>query len=364
MEPAAHQQLPYRILVAPLDWGLGHAVRCIPIIRQILADGHQVLLAVTPSTKPILQKAFPELPLIDIPAYGVRYPFRNMLANAVVQTPHMLKTALQEYCAVKAIVRNHGIDAILSDNRVGCFSRDLPSVYLTHQYTILIPNRILRAFGNWCHRRVIDQFSCLWIPDRGDQFALGPSMSRVSPKKHPHYLGWLSEAKPAPDENDLKATFILSGPEPQRTLLEKRILAEAQKIPGPFALVRGITTQHPIDGKPQSIRIVHDLADRTTIQDLVNRSEVIVSRSGYTTLMDLAFWRKPALLIPTPGQYEQIHLASRMQELGWAHTIEQDHLQLEEDLRQVKRKCIPELPPLADHGLRPALDKLYQLISG
>ena len=214
MEPAAHQQPPYRILVAPLDWGLGHAVRCIPIIRQILADGHQVFLAVTPSTKPVLQKAFPDLPRIDMPAYNVRYPFRNMLANALVQIPRMLRTALREYRAVKTIVREYQIDAILSDNRVGCFSRGIPSVYLTHQYTIPIPNPLLRAFSTWCHRRVIDQFSRLWVPDRSDEYALAPAMSWVSPKKHPRYLGWLSEARPTPQDHDLKATFILSGPEP------------------------------------------------------------------------------------------------------------------------------------------------------
>lgn len=364
MQPAAHQQLPYRILVAPLDWGLGHAVRCIPIIRQIRYDGHEVLLAVTPSTRPVLQKAFPDLPLIDIPAYGVRYPFRNMLANAVIQTPRIVYTARGENRAVKAIVREHRIDAILSDNRAGCFFPGIPNIYLTHQYTIPIPNPVLRTGSNWCHRRVIDQFSALWIPDRNDQFALGPAMSRVPPKRQPFYVGWLSEAEPATGESTLKATFILSGPEPQRTRLEERILAEAKSLEGPFALVRGITKNQALFGRPESITLVHDLADRKTIQRLVNQSQVIVSRSGYTTLMDLAFWRKPALLIPTTGQYEQEYLASRMQELGWAHTTQQDTLQLERDLRLTSLCRVPKLPEMTDQGLRPALDHLYQLISG
>jgi len=364
MEPAAHQQLPYRILVAPLDWGLGHAVRCIPIIRQILADGHEVILAVTPSTKPILQQAFPDLSRIDFPAYRVRYPYQNMLVNAILQTPHMLGTALRENRVVKNIVRKYRIDAILSDNRVGCFCRGIPNVYLTHQYTVPIPNSLLHAFANWCHRRVIDQFTCLWLPDRGDQSALGPAMSKVPPKKKPFYLGWLSEAQPGLGPTDLRATFILSGPEPQRTRLEDRILAEAKTTQGPFALVRGIISNKPLSSKPDSLHVVHDLADRKTIQTLVNRSEVIVSRSGYTTLMDLAFWRKPALLIPTPGQYEQVHLAKRMQDLGWAHTATQDTLRLEHDLHKANACRMPELPGTPGQGLRPALDYLYQLISG
>ncbi len=364
MQPSAHQQLPYRILVAPLDWGLGHAVRCIPIIRQVLADGNQVLLAVTPSTKPVLQKAFPGLPLIDIPAYGVRYPFRNMLANGLMQSPRLLRTALREYQTVKTIVRKHRIDAILSDNRVGCFFPGIPNIYLTHQYTIPIPNPVLRAFSNWCHRRVMAQFSSLWIPDRNDEFALGPVMSSVPPEKQPFYVGWLSEAKPASGEGDLKATFLLSGPEPQRTRLEERILADAKTMKGPFALVRGVTNNQALSGRPNSITLVHDLADRETIQRLVNRSEVIVSRSGYTTLMDLAFWRKPTLLIPTPGQYEQQHLANRMQESGWAHTTTQKALRLGEDLQRALSCCMPLLPAMNDHGLRPALDHLYELISG
>jgi UDP:flavonoid glycosyltransferase YjiC (YdhE family) len=363
MQPAAHQQLPYRILVAPLDWGLGHAVRCIPIIRRILADGHQVFLAVTPSTEPVLQQAFPDLPRIDIPAYNVRYPFRNMLINGLVQAPRMLKTALREHSTIKEVVREHRIDAILSDNRMGCFFRGIANVYITHQYTILIPNFLLRAVANWCHRRVIDQFSSLWIPDRNDPFALGPAMSRVPPKKQPFYVGWLSEAEPVTGEGDLKATFILSGPEPQRTRLEQRILAEAKSLEGPFALVRGVTNNQALSGRPESIPLVHDLADRKTIQGLVNRSEVIVARSGYTTLMDLAFWRKPALLIPTTGQYEQEYLADRMQESGWAHTTRQEALQLGRDLQLARLGHMPELPEMPDQGLRSALDDLYQLIS-
>jgi hypothetical protein len=364
MQPAAHQQLPYRILVAPLDWGLGHAVRCIPIIRQIMADGHQVILAVTPSTQPVLQEAFPDLPRVDMPAYNVRYPFRNMLINAILQGPRVLLTALREYRVIKEVVREHRIDAILSDNRMGCFFRGIANVYMTHQYTILIPNLLLRAFANWCHRRVIDQFTRLWVPDRNDQFALAPAMSRVPPEKEAHYLGWLSEAKPASGDHDLKATFILSGPEPQRTRLEDRILAEASSLEGPFALVRGVTTNQTLSGRPKSITLVHDLADRNTIRGLVNRSEVIVSRSGYTTLMDLAFWRKPALLIPTPGQYEQEYLADRMQVLGWAYSQTQENVRLEPDLEKARSCLMPELLQKPDQGLRSALDDLYQLISG
>lgn len=364
MQPAAHQQLLYRILVAPLDWGLGHAVRCIPIVRQILKDGHRVILAVTPSTEPVLERAFPGLTRVQIPPYRVRYPYRNMLVNALVQSPRMLHTALWEYRTVKTIVREHRIDAILSDNRAGCFFPGIPNIYLTHQYTIPIPNPVLRAGSSWCHRWVIDQFSALWIPDRNDQFALGPAMSRVPPKKQSFYVGWLSEAEQATGKSDLKATFILSGPEPQRSRLEERILAEARSLPGPFALVRGVTNSQALSGRPESIPLVHDLADRKTIQGLVNRSQVIVSRSGYTTLMDLAFWRKPALLIPTTGQYEQEYLASRMQELGRAHTTRQDTLRLERDLRLAGLCRMPKLPEMTDQGLRAALDHLYQLISG
>jgi hypothetical protein len=235
---------------------------------------------------------------------------------------------------------------------------------MTHQYTILIPNLLLRAFANWCHRRVIDQFTRLWVPDRNDQFALAPAMSRVPPEKEAHYLGWLSEAKPASGDHDLKATFILSGPEPQRTRLEDRILAEASSLEGPFALVRGVTTNQTLSGRPKSITLVHDLADRNTIRGLVNRSEVIVSRSGYTTLMDLAFWRKPALLIPTPGQYEQEYLADRMQVLGWAYSQTQENVRLEPDLEKARSCLMPELLQKPDQGLRSALDDLYQLISG
>ncbi|MBK7872558.1 MAG: hypothetical protein IPJ74_18690 [Saprospiraceae bacterium] len=133
-----------RILVAPLDWGLGHATRCIPIVQELLDQDAEVLLATNGGAFELLRKEFPTLIVEKLPAYNIRYANGNMYWNVGIQLPKIIKAIVSEYYTLKKLIHQYQIDAIISDNRYGCFSKKVKCIFITHQINILIPNFFLK----------------------------------------------------------------------------------------------------------------------------------------------------------------------------------------------------------------------------
>ena len=123
-----------KILIAPLNWGLGHATRSIPIIRHYLAKGDEVVLGGDGESILLLKQAFPDLRVIDLPSLELRYTSdpkqRGFYFRAVGALIRF--TIADHYYLRKALAIEH-FDLIISDNRFGFFSRQVRSVYITHQ---------------------------------------------------------------------------------------------------------------------------------------------------------------------------------------------------------------------------------------
>jgi len=342
-----------RILVAPLNWGLGHATRCIPIIQELQKQGAEVILASDGRALELLKKEFPNLPIFELPPYNIRYPFSSMIFSVGLQFPKIIKAIWKENRAIQHLVEKEKIDVIISDNRFGCFSKKAKTVFLTHQLTIKMPFSWLEKpvrLGNFFWIRKFDE---LWIPDFAGEENLSGELSHLpTPKgelKHDKgtnsllevggkkikYIGALSRMKKYDATKKYDAIFILSGPEPQRTFLEKKILEQIELLKGKFLIVQGKTERKETFQLKPNIKIISFLIANELTQAILE-SELIVSRSGYSTLMDLFFLQKKALLIPTPGQTEQEYLAERFQKKNIFYHQKQDELNLEKAFQEIK----------------------------
>lgn len=314
-------------MVAPLDWGLGHATRCIPIIRALLENGCKVLLAAEGAQSVLLQQEFPQLTIIPLRGYRVRYAgTRAGLAfRLLFQLPRLLNTIRKEHEWLQSVIRQYEIDLVISDNRYGLYSKQVPCVFITHQLTIKAPYRWLEKFIQRINYRYINRFTACWVPDAAGEHSLAGMLSH--PEKMPvipvHYLGLLSRWKPATVAKEYEVMVLLSGPEPQRTLLEEKILSAIQTIHGKKILVRGRPGDTTETVATDSLKI-YQHAPGTELAKLIQQSDRIICRSGYTSLMELMALQKKMLLIPTPGQTEQEYLAKEFAEKGWANTLEQD----------------------------------------
>lgn len=302
------------ILVAPLNWGLGHTVRCIPLIEACLKEGKTVFIASDGLALTFLQKEFPKLTSFQLPPYGITYPFRSIVGNLIYHSPGIIKAVLNEHKEVKKIVESENITAIISDNRWGAFHKNTLNIIMTHQMNLVHKYSWMARAGTIIHRNLMRGFDKIWIPDHKGEKALAPDLSHTNSAKAT-YLGPLMTLKAQNSAKETDLAVILSGPEPRRTVLENQllnILSEFCHLK--IIFVRG--TDQNIHSLSVSDHIqVLNLATRDQIAHIIASSRILVARSGYTTVMDT--WHSDIfrIWIPTEGQTEQEYLAKRLAQL-------------------------------------------------
>jgi uncharacterized protein (TIGR00661 family) len=316
-----------RILVAPLDWGLGHATRCIPIIKCLISDSCEVFIAASENNYDLLKKEFPSTVILRIKGYKIRYSRRKKWLPLVLfsQLPKTVFSILKENFLVKKMIRKYAINAVISDNRFGLFNKKIVSVYITHQLAIKTGNKFSEKLLQKLHYYFIKKYSYCWVPDY-EQDGIGGELSH--PKIKPSnviYIGPLSRFHLQPATAKIYDILIsISGPEPQRTVFENIILFQLKKTDKKILIVRGLpdATDRPLNDWKNVTIANHLSADELNIA--FQQSEWIISRSGYTTIMDLIKLGKKAILVPTPGQTEQEYLAHYLMEKKMFYSLEQD----------------------------------------
>lgn len=318
---------PSKILIAPLDWGLGHATRCIPLIRAYLNAGIKVDIAGNGRSLLLLKKEFPELRFHDLPGYNVRYFSNNMFINILFQGPKIVIAAFKEYFALQEIVKNEQFDLIISDNRFGCFSKRVESVFITHQVNIQTPLGFLSQLVNFFNRIVINRFDECWIPDTPEN-ALGGNLSKAVKLKKFRFIGLLSRFNKLDVPLKWEVVVVLSGPEPQRTHLEKIIAKQAIDLDISTIIIQGKPESNTHKSLSEKVKIIGH-ATSHELNKTMAAAKLIICRSGYSSLMDLAKIKKNAILIPTPGQTEQEYLAQHLMDSHIFYFQNQDEFDLE-----------------------------------
>lgn len=312
----AETQNGKRILVAALDWGLGHATRLIPIIEALQKQQFEIVLASSGNALHYLQQTFPYLPSVALPAYNPTYNKSGNMAWAMAkQTPKFLNTIYQEHQALKKIILDYQIDGIISDNRYGLFHKKIPSIFITNQLFIQTPPSLKFAepIIHFFNTRFIQKFNLCWVPDLPANQSILGKLSNQSYNTIPvTYIGPVSRMQPIDTAINYQLLVLLSGPEPQRTLIENLLWTQLQPLNFPICIVRGTTESTTLLNIPKNIQ-VHDLAATPLLNKLMAESEMVVCRSGFSTISDLLRLNKRAVLIPTPGQTEQEYLADFLQ---------------------------------------------------
>lgn len=318
-----------RILVAPLNWGLGHAARCIPIIKALITQGFEPVIASDGIALSLLKKEFPELGSIELPSYNITYPKKGKFfkLNLIKGSLKMLKAIKNEKKALKSIIESNQIDGVISDNRLGMYSKKVPSVFITHQLQVLSGNTTW--LSTKLHQKIIKRFDECWVPDHQGEPNLSGKLGHIKLHDIPiKYIGPLSRFNTIETEKKYDVMVLLSGPEPQRTILEEKLLMAFEGFEGTVLFVKG-TVENDQKRTEKGNMVLYNFMTSEFLEKALNESELIVSRSGYTTIMDLAKLNKKAFFIPTPGQFEQEYLAKRLTEAGIVPSCNQDDFTLE-----------------------------------
>ncbi len=329
-----------KILVAPLNWGLGHASRCVPLVHRFLEQGHEVILGGDGESLTLLRKHFPKQRYVYLAPLNLRYSKGSRQVGAMLRAmPQLIGWMIKDHAILKAILKEEHIDRIVSDNRFGLYASGSETIYMTHQLHILLPNgwKWLEPLAARLHARIYTRYNKVWVPDYAE-----PEKSLAGELSHPtisslrskiskvEYIGPLSRfdrnnpnilnIPNTPNTPKYEVVAVLSGLEPQRTMLEKELLARYQDTEQSVLIVQGLMHRPNTRIRRGKITIVPHMDD-AELTAALRSAKHIIARSGYSTIMDLnalglltpeTSGAQPLIeLIPTPGQPEQEYLAAR-----------------------------------------------------
>ena len=319
-----------KILIAPLNWGLGHATRCIPVIRELMRLGYNPVLAGDGKSFELLKKEFPELPHFELPSYDITYSKKGylLLFKLLLRSPAFIQSIKKEKKIVEQLVEEEKIDGIISDNRFGVRSSKIPSVFVTHQIRVL--SGLTTGISSLINRMFINRFDECWVPDQKGKDNLSGSLS--DPKGlnlKVRFIGTLSRFSKQLFKKDIQWLAVLSGPEPQRSYLENRLKELMPKLHGSKLLIQGKIDKQQEETNYRGIRVINFMLSKD-LEAHLNRSDIVISRSGYSSVMDLKALGSKTVFIPTPGQPEQTYLAKRMKNIGIAFYADQNEFTIKD----------------------------------
>lgn len=335
------------VLISFLDWGLGHTTRCIPIIHEFINQGFSVKIAATPTQISLLKQEIAGAEFYTLLGYDIHYSRKEKLFSLgiIFQLPKILRAIYKEHQWIKSFCKQNEVHLIFSDNRPGFRLKNIPSIYLTHQLTIKTGNRITSKIASYIHSLVIKRFNECWIPDADFPNLSGELSHQKTYLISKKYIGPLSRFEHLAINKERDITIILSGPEPQRTVFENIILKQIHSIKQKVLLVRGLPgTDHELKNLPFNISVKNHLNAEELNREICS-SKIIISRSGYTTVMDLTKTGSRAILVPTPGQGEQEYLATYLEQKKYFKSVSQHNFSLSKYVDELNQEDFvsPEL---------------------
>lgn len=337
-----------KVLISPLDWGLGHATRIVPIIKILLNLNFDVTVGVTKSNFAFFNEEFSEIKKVFVPAYNIKYSNRNtQIFKILISIPRILKTIIKEYLFVKKIHENEKFDLIISDNRFGFRVQKSYCVFITHQLFIKIPSKVKFAekFINVINKWFINRFNELWIPDFETENNLSGELSHSKVvHKNQKFIGLLSRFENKNEKNqnfERDILVIISGPEPQSTIFQNIIESLVLKSNFTVLIISGKPNENYRRQLSNKIEIISHLPSGMLEKEIL-ASKYVITRAGYSSIMDLFTLRKTAIIVPTPGQTEQEYLAKYLNSKKMFYSVEQNNFNLDIPVNEIVKYNIED----------------------
>lgn len=359
-----------KVLISPLSWGFGHAGRMIPLAMELERRGCEVVFAADAPLTEMIVRELPGIKTVEIPGLRIRYSrYLPQYVSIFLQLPVIVASAVREHATLRRLAKELDPMVIISDNRFGFCHKKIFSVYVTHQVRIAFPAFLafLEPLAAWMHRMIISRYDLCLVPDyRGSENLSGrlshggrlpANVAFIGPLSRFRVAGTepfppcrmksgplspcrtkseplsLSRAKSEPLQPDTGAPpsslaqpyacLILSGPEPQRSLLLRKVSESLREFP------LAVLSATPLNTPLPSGQAIHLLtgAETGTMRQVITGASMVIARTGYTSVMELVSLGMGAVLIPTPGQTEQEYLGRHLDGRYGFITMNQNRLE-------------------------------------
>jgi uncharacterized protein (TIGR00661 family) len=352
-----------KILICVLNMGLGHASRSLPVIQDLQKRGTKIMVGSSGRSLLFLKQEVKDAEFLELPDYELSYSNRGVnIFQLILQIPGLIKKIGLENQIVRKTVADHSINLIISDHCYGCYCEEIPSLFISHQLRFIAPSffRFFEFIGMNFNRYYHAKYNRVIVPDllSKNEGVLSGRLSRMRDKVKYFYPGTLSSIpKKKYNGDNIDLLVSISGPEPQRSVFEKIIRSQIQQIKGNKIVLLGKPEVSDIKNLGDNLTIISH-ASRQKTTELYNRAKLIITRSGYSTIMELAETGRKALLVPTPGQTEQLYLAKRFEKYGWFYCVDQEKLELEADIGRAQ-----EFSGFPGHfSTKDSIDRIRELI--
>ncbi|MFA4824750.1 MAG: glycosyltransferase family 4 protein [Methanoregula sp.] len=349
-----------QVLLSPLSWGLGHAMRDIPIIRTLIAHDHDVTIAACGNALSALKQEFPQCRFIEFEDYPSPYSSGSLfLPKFFLYLPILLRAVSNERQNLAKILSRDRYDLIISDNRLGAYSSNVPSVFISHQLHYHMPLALwpVELFALRVNTYLHQKYDRIIVPDNPPgPLSLAGKLSLPGSdetRSKAFFSGILTSIQKRDCAEDLDYLVLISGPEPQRTKLEEILLPSIHELDGKNVVLLGSPKRKTEITGTDTCTVKGYVSNEEKV-DLMNRAKFVICRSGYTTMMELAeLKKKHGLFIPTPGQTEQEYLSWYYQKQGWFHSQSQYRLDLAVDLPAAQAYSgFPDMPSTKENVSR------------
>lgn len=307
-----------KVLICPLNWGLGHATRCVPVIRRLISEGHEPVVVADGFPLEFLRQEFPSLRFIEFPSYSVYYAAGKSQVGAMLfNFPNIISGIIREHFWLRNLLQSEYFDQVISDNRFGMWNKHVHSVYMTHQLMVKMPINLkfLEPLVHRIHKAFINRYDECWIPDREENGGLSGDLAHKYPLPgNAKFIGTLSRFQGMENmqpNTDYDVVAVISGVEPQRTIFEESLIQQYKIRSEKMLIVCGQPQSGKIEKQIGNITLVSHLSD-SELTAVLFGTKKIICRSGYSSIMDLDALKclHKAEFTPTPGQTEQEYLFS------------------------------------------------------
>ncbi len=323
------------VLYGVLNWGLGHASRSIPVINSLIDNKFNLIIVSDGEALMLLKKEFPENQFVNIRGYNVKYPFKSIFPNLFVNSFKIITAIIYEKIKITELVKEFDPQFIISDNRYGFRNKKIKSLIICHQINIYHKTKIVSTIANIINKLLLKRFDQIIVPDWESDNSIAGKLSKFNFKHHHKYIGSLSRMKYLNIKKKYKISIILSGPEPQRTIFEQLLMNQVANINKPVILIKGLMREN-IDIQLNENFRIKSYALAEELNEIICSSDIVIARSGYSTIMDLNACRSRAILIPTPGQTEQEYLAQYLDDRKIAYTCNQKKFNIYTALAEIE----------------------------
>jgi UDP-N-acetylglucosamine transferase subunit ALG13 len=329
------------ICISPIDWGLGHATRCIPLIQSLQQLGYTIYIATEGHHEVILKESIPGAHFLTLRGYRIKYSQNKnwFIIAMLLQIPQIIFSVLYEYFWLKEKAKKIHFDLIISDNRFGFYHKKITSVFITHQLNLQTPFAWSTLWFQQLQYYWYQKFKAVWVPDIQQDKGLAGILSHPTklPSTPVWYMGCLSRLHQnssngsnfsyyATTSKPIEFLGIVSGPEPQRSVFEKLLWEQGKKTGKSFVVVGG-TPLHPKQEQYEN-GILYSHLSAKDLASQIQQAKYIICRGGYTSLMELIPFKKKLILVPTPGQTEQEYLGQLWQQKNWAICLDQNNFNI------------------------------------